>query len=82
MENLTKIKELVQDAVDKGATSVEQVHLMIANLPFDILDKVNMSTPATEKVQRFQERTIGNIYDLIRTLNKKVGEIATEILQK
>ncbi len=54
MSKLTGLVELVQTAIDKGATSVEEVHTAIANEPLDILKKV---TPPGETRPRCPENT-------------------------
>jgi hypothetical protein len=37
---LPKLKDLVQDNIDKGATSAEQAHKAIAAMPFEALEKI------------------------------------------
>ena len=82
MSKLIELQELVQEAIDNGATSVEEIHKTLANKPFEILEKINISGGVVEKLQDFQNQTIGNVYDLIRTVNNKIGEIASDLLSK
>jgi len=81
-KKIKDIKDLVQDAIDKGATSVEQIHKTIANMPLDVLEKIAPISPAVKEVKRVQDATIGNVYETIRTVNQKVGEIANDLLSK
>ena len=39
VQRLELLKDFVQEAVDRGATSVEQIHQYIADLPFEALEK-------------------------------------------
>ena len=80
--DLKEIQQMVQDAIDNGATSVEQVHRNVANMPLDALEKIGALEEHVQKVRDFQDKSIGDIYEAIRSLNQKVGEIAKEQLEK
>ncbi len=82
MKRLRRLKDLVQDAIDNGATTVEQIHKSIASKPFELLEKINLGGAAVEKLEDFQDQTIGNVYEFIRTVNQKAGEIAGDLLGK
>ena len=76
------LKDLVKEAIDKGATSTEEIHKSISNLPFEILTKIAPFSDAIENMKEIQRNTIGKVYDMIRTVNEQVGEIADNILKK
>jgi hypothetical protein len=76
--DLNAIRSLVQDAIDRGATSVEEVHRSIAAMPLEALKKVAPG-PAT-MAQGLQDQTIGTVYDAIRGLNDQAGQIAQKLL--
>ncbi len=80
--DLTEIQKVVKDAIDKGATNVEQVHQSIAKMPLKYLEKIERIESAAKKVGDIQEKTIGYVYDLIRRVNGKVDGIAKDMLQK
>ena len=82
MKKLQEIKDLVQEAIDSGATNVEEIHKSLAGKPFKVLKKIRLSGTAVEKLGDFQDQSIGNVYEFIRSLNEKIGEIATELLRK
>ncbi|MCP5501517.1 MAG: hypothetical protein H7A25_16565 [Leptospiraceae bacterium] len=82
MINLKELQQVVQDAIDKGATSVEQVHRQIANMPLDMLAKIEQLEGPVNQARDFNDKTIGSIYELIHNLNNKAGEIARELLAK
>ena len=71
---------LVQDEIDKGATTVEEIHRAIADLPLKVLEESDLLKGPAKEVRRVQDHTIGAIYDLIRDINHKVGTFASELL--
>ncbi len=82
MKRIKELKDLVQEAIDNGATTVEQIHKSIANMPFEVLEKINLSGATVDKLENFQKETIGTVYDFIRSVNAKAGDIANELLRK
>ncbi len=82
MENVRKLKDLVQEFVDKGATSVEDIHKAIAALPLEALEGIEGIGESAKGIKEIQQKTIGGVYDIIRSVNNKVAEIAEEIISK
>ena len=74
------LSEMVRDAVDQGATTVEEIHRAIADLPLTVLERLGLFEATASEVRRVQETSIGAIYDLIRDVNHKVAKLATELL--
>ena len=72
----------MQEAIDSGARNVEEIHRSLAGKPFKLLKKIRLSGSAVEKLEDFQDQSIGNVYEFIRSLNDRIGEIATELLKK
>ncbi|HUP91802.1 MAG TPA: hypothetical protein VM074_06100 [Solimonas sp.] len=68
------VKDMIQQAIDRGATSVEQIHQYIADLPFEALERAGVLPDDKLKLREKQKRTIGMVYDAIRRINKQVGE--------
>ena len=77
-----RIADLIQEAVDKGATTVEEVHKSIADLPLKVLEEVEFLKKPVKQVRRVQDRSIGAVYDLIRGINEQVGKLANEVLSR
>jgi len=75
-----RVADLIQDAVDKGATTVEEVHKSIADLPLKMLENVEILKQPVKEVRRVQDRSIGAVYDLIRSINQQVGKVADDVL--
>ncbi|MGK5091566.1 hypothetical protein WDW89_06050 [Deltaproteobacteria bacterium TL4] len=79
---IRELKDLVQEAIDKGATTVEEVHKKIAGMPFDMLAKIGPIQTQVGQAREIHDQTIGTIYETIRAINQKAGELAEEILNK
>jgi len=82
MLNWYYFKDAVVESIDKGVSSMEEVHSTIANLPFEILEKVEPVAETSNGIKEFQERTAGKVYDMIRSVNQQVNEIAETFLPK
>lgn len=80
-EKLLSVQEIVEKAIEDGATTVEQVHLSIASMPFDMLEKVDALQKPVGKAREIHDQTVGNIYETIRLLNERAGEIARGLLK-
>ncbi len=75
-----RLVDLVQREIDDGATSVEEIHKAIANLPLEILDRLDIFQETSKGARKVQEATIGAMYDVIRKVNDEVGKLTKEIL--
>jgi hypothetical protein len=80
MTSKKTLTRLIQDEIDKGATTVEEIHKAIADLPLKMLEESDLLKGPAKEVRRVQDHTIGAIYDLIRDINHKVGAFASDLL--
>lgn len=80
MEMLNSLQKFVQESIDNGATTIEDVHKRLASMPLDFLARIDVLESAAEGSKEVLNRSIGNIYDTIRLVNQKVGEIASRLL--
>lgn len=84
MSFLTRIealKDLVQEAVDKGATTVEQIHQTIAAMPLEALEKRGLLDDKAAALKDAHATSIGAVYDAIRRVNKEVGDLASGLIE-
>jgi hypothetical protein len=72
----------VQDAIDKGATTVEEIHKSIADLPLKILEESELLKEPAKEAKRLQDHTLGAIYRVIRDINEQVGTYASGLLEE
>jgi polyhydroxyalkanoate synthesis regulator phasin len=82
MGNLRKLKDLVQELVDKGATTVEEVHKSIAALPLEVLENIEGVGEKAGEIKEIQQKTIGNVYNIIRDINNRAADLAEDIISK
>ncbi len=82
MSKAWKLKEMVRELIDKGASSVEDIHKNIADMPFDTLEKVLPLESTTKSVRKVHDNTVGGVYDIIRKVNSEVSRLAGEMLDK
>jgi hypothetical protein len=77
-----QITGFIQDAIDMGATTVEDIHRAIASLPFRVLEEVGFLERPAAELRRVQDRSIGSIYHLVREINHQVNNLAGDLLSK
>jgi hypothetical protein len=82
MRQRKEIADLVQEAINRGATTAEDIHKSIANLPLKMLEEISVLKKPVREVRKVQNRSIGAVYDLIRTVNVRVGKLASELLRE
>ena len=78
IQRLELIKDLVQQAIDRGATSVEQVHQYVADLPFEALERAGVLDDKAGALREKKTRTIGMVYDAIRRINQQIGTMISD----
>lgn len=78
----TRVLRTIQESVDKGATTAEEIHRAIADLPLEVLERTDLFGKTAGQIRDVQDKAIGAIYDLIRDVNKRVGTLSTELLEK
>lgn len=77
-----RLTDLIEEAIDKGATTVEEIHKAIADLPLKILEEIDFLKKPLKRVEKVQDRSIGAVYDLIRAINEKVAQLARNMLKE
>ena len=74
------LTEVIEEAVDKGATTVEEIHRSIADLPLKLLEENERLREPAREVRRLQDRAIGALYDLVRDINRRVARLVSDLL--
>ena len=75
------VKDLIQEAIDKGATSVEQIHRTIADLPLAALEQRGLLGEEGKSARTLVDSSIGAVYETIRAVNREVGELASGMFE-
>lgn len=78
LERLQLLKDMIQEAVDRGASSIEQVHQYIAELPFEALERAGLLDDDKLQLKARQRRSIGMVYDAIRRINREIGQLISD----
>lgn len=81
LNRLEALKDLIQEAVDKGVTSVEQVHRAIADLPFTALEQSGVKPAKAEQTRALVGESIGAVYGAIRRVNQETGELISKLFE-
>lgn len=81
LERVQLLKDMIQEAVDRGARSVEQVHQYIADLPFETLERSGLLKDDKLQLRARQRQTIGSVYDAIRRINQQIGDLISDQLE-
>lgn len=76
------LTQLIEEVVDEGATTVEEIHRAIADMPLSVLEKLGLMERTATEVREIQDVTLGAIYDLIRDVNHKVADLARDLLEE
>lgn len=66
-------------AFDKGTRAVEDIHRTIADLPFEILERLGVLEKSGEEIKKIHDETVGAIYDTIREVGRKVADYADDV---
>ncbi|HEX2574750.1 MAG TPA: hypothetical protein VHK88_00285 [Aquihabitans sp.] len=77
-----RIQALVEEAIDHGAASVEEIHRAIASAPLQALQGIEALSGPAAAAQDLTERSIGAVYDTIRRVNEQVGVYAEQLLRQ
>lgn len=78
LQRLEMLKDMIQEAIDRGASSVEQIHQHIAELPFEALEKAGLLDDDRFQLREKQRRTIGMVYGAIRRINQQIGQLISD----
>ena len=81
LQRIELLKDFVQEAVDRGATSVEQVHQFIGALPFEALEKAGLLKEDHLQLRDKQRRAVGLVYEAIRNINRQIGELISDQIE-
>jgi len=81
LQRVELVKDLVQSAIDRGATSVGQIHQFIADLPFEALERTGLLDDDRLGLRAKQQRTIGMVYEAIRRVTEEVGRFVSDQIE-
>lgn len=80
--DLSRIQALVEEAIDQGASTVGEIHQAVAAAPLAALSEIEPLQGAAATAQVLTQRSIGAVYDTIRSVNEQVGILAERLLDQ
>jgi len=72
----------IRDAVDSGANAAEEIHKTVADLPFEVLERAGLFGRSAGELRRIQSDSISAVYAAVRTVNHRVAELASDLLDR
>lgn len=81
LQRIELVKDTIQQAIDRGASSVEQIHQYVADLPFEVLERSGLLEDDRLQLRQRQQRTIGMVYEAIRRINDEIGRFVSEQIE-
>ena len=84
MADARKMKGLVHEPVDKGITTVEEIHQSIAQASRKGLEEIAPKDvkPLVDLARDIYDTATQAVYETIRIINRQVSEISDEVLAK
>jgi uncharacterized protein YaaR (DUF327 family) len=76
-----KLTRLIEELIDKGADTAEEINRAVLDLPVTVLDSLGLEDTANE-VKKVQDSSVGAVYNLIHEINHKVADLATDLLEQ
>ena len=80
--DLARLQALVEEAVDQGASTVEEIHKAVAAAPLEALGSIEPLSGPAGVAADLTQRSIGAVYDTIKRVNEQVGVLAEQLLAK
>ncbi|MBW2368932.1 MAG: hypothetical protein JRH15_13710 [Deltaproteobacteria bacterium] len=78
--DIKEVQQVLESAIEQGSKSIEEVHQALVKLPLKYLGKIEKIKETTKKMCDIQEKTIGHLYDLVRSLNEKVFDVSKDVV--
>jgi hypothetical protein len=73
------LADVVHDAVARGATTAQEIHKAVADLPLDVLEQFEPLERLVKRVRKTQDHSINAVYDLVRGINEEVAKVTRDI---
>ena len=76
-----KLARLVEEMIDKGADTAEEIHRAVLELPVTVLEDLGLEE-AAGGVKKIQDSSVGAIYKLIHDINHNIADLASDLLEQ
>ena len=75
------LARLIEDIIEEGANSAEDIHRAVLDLPVTMLENLGLKS-TSKNMKKVQDSSIGAVYKLIHEINHEVANLATRLLDK
>lgn len=82
MSRIKSLKDAVEQAIDNGARSVEDVYLRVSRLPFEQLERIAVLEGVVRQARGRHDRSVARLYVTIRAINRRIGKLADQALRR
>jgi hypothetical protein len=82
MGRIKSLKDAVEQAIDNGARTAEEVYMKVARMPFDQLERIAALEGVVHRARGVHDQSIARLYATIRAINKRVGKLADQALRR
>ena len=80
LDTINEVRELIHDAVDRTAKTVQNIHQTIANAPFDALANADALERSARDLRETQDTVVSAVYDTVRKINRKTQQLGDDLL--
>lgn len=81
LQKLEIAKDFAQTAVDTTVSAVENVHTVIADTSYNVLNQGAVDEERLKKIKEKHDDTTGQIYNAIRNVNQNLGQLASDYFE-
>ena len=82
MSRIKSLKDAVQQAIDNGARTAEEVYMRVSRLPFDQLERIAALEGVVRKARGRHDQSVARLYQTIRAINRRIGTLADQALRR
>lgn len=81
LQRLQLLKDVLEEAIDRGVSSVQRIHETIADIPLDAMQRSGVLPPEALQLRERQRALIGMVYDTIRQVTRGVGDFVSDQIE-
>ncbi|MFE8070671.1 hypothetical protein QQM79_06390 [Marinobacteraceae bacterium S3BR75-40.1] len=81
---LRERKQLLEEGVETGTLTVEEIHKSITDLTFGVIDRLSANERArlrSRQVREIHDQTVDGVYRSVKTVNRQLGQFADSLIR-
>lgn len=80
--NLQEIQQQLEEGINSGSLTLEEMHKQVSAVPFDELAKIEPITDTVTSFRMMHDNAVSGFYELVRTVNRQAGETTRDFISK